>query len=133
MGGHGRNTWDNQINLGRMGRRKPREGRTIMNKFFITWWIAAIVVMFLILLGFTQFADAHEGHGFTHMEGASGPILGSRYCPGTLTQLWSIDMDGDGATDKCTLIFFNHEKIHVRDLPKNEEGRCACPTSGEGD
>jgi hypothetical protein len=76
-------------------------------------------------------ANAHEGHGFTHMDGGSGPIIGSRYCPGTLTQLWSIDLDGDGATDKCTLIFFNHEKIHVKDLQKNEEGRCACPVPEE--
>jgi hypothetical protein len=92
-------------------------------------FLVGVLILFCWCFG-EIIANAHEGHGFTHMDGGSGPIIGSRYCPGTLTQLWTIDLDGDGAGDKCTLIFFNHEKIHVRDIPRSEDG-CVCPTVEE--
>jgi hypothetical protein len=71
-------------------------------------------------------ANAHEGHGFKHMSGGSGPIISSRYCPGSMTQMWYIDKDHDGKVDECKIIFFNHEKIHVKEVPVVKDG-CVCP------
>jgi len=74
-----------------------------------------------------NYAYGHESHGFTHMgpEG-SGPIIGQRYCPGSLTQMWYHDHNEDGKVDGCTLVIFAHETIHVQPVGMTN-GTCECP------
>jgi hypothetical protein len=97
-----------------------------MTKSIITWWIVAIIFMFLVLLGFTQFADAHEGHGFKHMKAGTttGPIIKAMYCPDWTLLNW-IDYNNDGVIDSCKKIIFFHEKLHVMELAPIDND-CSC-------
>ena len=87
-----------------------------------------LVIIFLCVIGtfsMVNHAYGHEGHGFTHMKGPSGPLIGMRQCPGSMTQLWFHDDNGDGVVDRCSQVFFNHEKIHIKPSTLRD-GKCLC-------
>ena len=88
---------------------------------FKSFILGTIITLFSVLT-----VNAHEGHGFYHMDGTSGPIIKSRHCLGSMTQMWFIDMNEDGVVDKCDLIFFDHNKIHRKTM-EPVDGKCICP------
>ena len=84
-----------------------------------------ILIVFLLCLGFfTTSVMAHEEHGFKHTKEV-GPGISGRYCPG-LTQVWAIDDNDDGVADRCVLLIFSHNTLHVKPLPLID-GVCKCP------
>jgi len=87
--------------------------------------IIVALLIGLVIATFNGAAKGHEGHGFTHMVGSSGPLIGMRQCPGSMTQLWFHDDNGDGVVDRCSQIFFNHEKIHIKPSTLRD-GKCLC-------
>jgi len=94
-----------------------------MNKILIATMLAILTVTGTFIL--VNYSDGHEGHGFTHMNGPSGSLVGMRQCPGSMTQLWFHDDNGDGVVDRCSQVFFNHEKIHIKPSTLRD-GKCLC-------
>jgi hypothetical protein len=76
------------------------------------WALIIVVTVLLSIICYYTDADAHEDHGFKHMVGGSGPIIMQDTCPTGIT-LWGIDIDSDGLIDKCTLVIFAHDVVHV--------------------
>ena len=70
-------------------------------------------------------AYGHEGYGFTHLNGNSGPLIGQRSCPGSMTYLWFHDDNNDGKVDRCSQIFIDHGQIHVKPATLRD-GKCLC-------
>ena len=72
-----------------------------------------LIIWTIVIFWIPISASAHEGHGFTHMEGSSGPMVGSKYCDGIL--VWIFE-DGH-----CSFVIFDHGIIHIKPLPE-----CRC-------
>jgi hypothetical protein len=70
-------------------------------------------------------AVAHETHGWKHATEKTGPAIGGRYCP-DLTQIWTLDKDGNGEADGCVLLLFIHEKVHIKWV-QLKDSKCECP------
>lgn len=81
-------------------------------------------IWFAVLVLHGNSLYAHEGHGYVHMEGSSGPIIGQRQC-GFEEFVWFVDGDHDGKVDLCRRVIFNHGQIHVKDY-EPEDGTCLC-------
>ena len=103
-----------------------------MKKFEQIVWIMAGVTMCLMLAMCADYAWAHEGHGWTHLDGSSGPIIGQRSC-GMGVQVWYIDKNSDNEVDRCVGVLFIHEVIHIRpykmvieDHPYQDRKRIGC-------
>lgn len=63
----------------------------------------------------TMNANSHEGNGFKHLTGRSGPIVEQRRCPGSIT-MWGIDNNEDGIIDVCKAMIFAHDMFHVKEF-----------------
>ena len=86
-----------------------------MDKMINQWMVMIVAFIFVLVVGtlvLIDIAHGHEGNGWKHMSGNSGPIIGSMHC-GLGISVWFQDMDEDGELDKCTLVLLDHGKFHV--------------------
>jgi len=84
--------------------------------------LAAILLALLLVTA--EFVEGHEGDGFTHMIGSSGPLIGSSMCG--MTTIWAHDDDEDGNVDRCSQVMLVHGEVHLKDIPVTN-GTCLCP------
>ena len=96
-----------------------------MLKPLIIYMIIAFLTILLVIIAFVPFANAHEGHGYRHMDGTTGPCIGARHCPDG-SQVWTIDDNQDGVADRCITLLFIHNKFHVKDKLLSLDGKCHC-------
>lgn len=69
----------------------------------------AFLIIIAILTSLTlNVAVGHEGHGFTHLAGNTGPMVGIRNYKGDL--VWEFE-DGH-----CSIVLFTHGRIHLKPL-----------------
>ena len=86
----------------------------------LVWFIAMVLTFSLV-----NYSYGHEGHGFKHMEGPSGLLIGQRQCPDG-TMVWYHDDNEDNIVDGCTQVILTHDKIHIRHIDM-VNGTCECP------